>query len=286
MDEWKRKYRTFDPSVLAPAAEAMGAQQILLRGVPDSSHFARVLVSADFHMKSIAMKLTDSGVKGLPSYLDLLKAKRRMPTSATPRWWMACNYEPLARSEDKTAWQIRGPGVKVMTENDFVAPGGQVRGSGQQDPIAREWADAMTQKYEELTLKNPVFGELRNIMDLCVVAALVKKENLSGLAGCELPTLLGGKCRDRLRPARRQDDRHAVQLPEGRQQLRDHRVRRRRHRLVGRGRQERSRRPREGEAGQGRRPGPSRLVVELSVGPRSRGYIPRGPVSPRPVARL
>ena len=31
---------------------------------------------------------------------------------AMPRWWMACNYQPLVRSDDRLVWEFRGPGVK------------------------------------------------------------------------------------------------------------------------------------------------------------------------------
>jgi len=188
------RFHTFNPQVIAGASEAMGPQRIILTGVPETSHFARVLVASDYHMKCMAMKLTESGVAGLPSYLDLLKQKRQKPTSSTPRWWMACNYDPLARSADKLAWQLRGPGVKVMTENDFVAADGTVRGTGKQDPVARDWAERMTKTYDELSRKNPVFGELRNLMDLCVVSAIIKKEGLTNLAGCQLPTLFANQC--------------------------------------------------------------------------------------------
>ena len=34
----------------------------------------------------------------------------------TPRWWLACDYQPLARTEDGLGWQLRGRGVKAMTE--------------------------------------------------------------------------------------------------------------------------------------------------------------------------
>ena len=58
-----------------------------------------------------------------------------------------------------------------------------MRGTGQQDAIAKQWADLMTEKYVELAQKEAVFAELQNVMDLCVVAALIQREDLIGLAG-------------------------------------------------------------------------------------------------------
>jgi hypothetical protein len=41
----------------------------------------------------------------------------------------------------------------------------------------------MTAKYEELSQKEAVFGQLRNCMDLAVIAALIVKERLPEKAG-------------------------------------------------------------------------------------------------------
>jgi hypothetical protein len=57
--------------------------------------------------------------------------------------------------------------------------------------MAQKWADNMTARYEELARREPIFAELRNCIDLAVVSALILKEDLTGRAECELPTLLG-----------------------------------------------------------------------------------------------
>jgi hypothetical protein len=61
------------------------------------------------------------------------------------------------------------------------------------EPLAKKWADSMTSHFEPLAKALPVFGELRNCMDLSVVAALLVKENLPALAGCDLSLLLDEK---------------------------------------------------------------------------------------------
>ena len=182
-EEFMQQQRQFDPAVLKPAAQALGLQQVSITGVPADSHFARILFAADFRMKQLAMKLDKSPIPALPSYLDMLKSKGQLPGSATPRWWMACNYEPIARSGDRLGWEIRGQGVKALTEDEVAAGGGTVRGTGQADPIAKQWADLLTKHYTELAAKDPTLAQLRNLMDLCVAAALIKREDLAGLAG-------------------------------------------------------------------------------------------------------
>ena len=86
--------------------QAFGNQEVTITGVPATSHFARVLVAADYRMKRLAMNLEPSPVPGLPSYLDMIR--NQGATNANPRWWLACNYDPLAASEDRLAWELRG----------------------------------------------------------------------------------------------------------------------------------------------------------------------------------
>lgn len=179
-----------NPAELEPVLkEAMGPQTITLSGVPTTSHFARVMVAADYHMKRLAMNVVPSPVRGLPSYIDIAKNSREVQTSS-PRWWLACNYDSIARSEDGLAWELRGPGVKTLTEDNLFEPDGEVKAQkGKTSPLAQKWADLMTERYEDLSGRNAVFGELRNLMDLCVIAAIIEKHDLRNLAGVELPVL-------------------------------------------------------------------------------------------------
>jgi hypothetical protein len=51
----------------------------------------------------------------------------------------------------------------------------------------------MTKHYDELAVKEPIFGQLRGCIDLAVVAALISKEGLLVKADCQLPHLYGTK---------------------------------------------------------------------------------------------
>ena len=189
----KEQYgRPINPAALEAAIKrASGPHTITITGVPLTSHFARVLSAADYRMKRIGMNLEPSPVRGLTSYVDLIKfTGSRGLNTVNPRWWLACNYQPLATSEDRLAWELRGPGVKALTENDLVTAEG-AKPTGKASPAAQKWADMMTEHYEELCAKEPVFGDLRNLMDMCVVAALLEKEGLWDMAGLAVPLLRG-----------------------------------------------------------------------------------------------
>ena len=167
------KPRKISDRTIAGAERAMGPQTITLAGVPKNTHFARVMVTADFQMKRLAMGFDKPPVKGMPEYLSLIKGGK--VKNAMPRWWMSMNYKSLLRDEEGLTWQLRGPGVKVLSTDS--AP-------------AKKWAENMTAKYSELAEKMPVFAQLRNCMDLAVVGALIFKEDLTGKAGMRLDYLL------------------------------------------------------------------------------------------------
>src|SRR5690606_26386975 len=55
--------------------------------------------------------------------------------------------------------------------------------TGNSDPAAQQFASDFTHKFATLSQKYPVYGELRNLFDLAVVAALMESSDLYTLAG-------------------------------------------------------------------------------------------------------
>jgi hypothetical protein len=168
--------------------EAVGMQTITVTGIPATSHFARVIVAADFRMKRLAMNFEPAPVDGMPSFLTMVK--RATPQSMMPRFWLAPKYDPLRRDNDGLAWELRGQGVRCLTEQDFMNTSGQKQHSGKADPTAQKWADTFTKKFDELAREDSSFGQLRNVMDLAVVGALLVKERLIEKSGLQAPNLL------------------------------------------------------------------------------------------------
>jgi len=173
-----------------PIEKALGPQIITVTGVPETSHFAQVMVAADFRMKRLAMNFQQAPVDEMPSFMHLISSSRRTTRNMTPRWWLATHYEPLARDAEGLAWQLRGQGVQCLTEEDYFNAEGKREKSVKAGHLAQQWAQTMTDKYEELAEHDSTFGQLRNVMDLAVVAALIEKEQLLELAGLEIPQLL------------------------------------------------------------------------------------------------
>ncbi len=180
-----------DPANTASGIEqALGTQEISFTGVPSTSHFAVVLVAADYRMKRLAMGFEESPVRGMPSFLQMINVGGPGMSNLMQRWWLEPIYEAVLRAPDGLAWELRGAGVKCMTEETFAAANGSRQQLGHSNPAAKKWADKMTEHYAELAVAEPVFGELRNCMELAVVGTLLARENLADRAGCRTPTLL------------------------------------------------------------------------------------------------
>ncbi|MEX2113071.1 MAG: DUF1598 domain-containing protein [Pirellulales bacterium] len=180
-----------DPAPLMAAVEqAMGPQTITIKGVPEASHFARVLVAADYRMKRLAMAFDEPPIAGLPNYLQMMKVGRGGAGNAMPRWWLAPDYDALVTDGNGLAWEFHKAGVKCMTEDSVLGGAGQLQRTAQKNSLAQQWADNMTSHYDELSEHEPIFGQLRNCMDLAVLAALVSHHNLPAKCGWDMAVFL------------------------------------------------------------------------------------------------
>jgi hypothetical protein len=171
--------------------QAVGPQTITLSGVSPESHFAQVLVAADWQMKRLGMGLVPSPVGGLTSYLELLKDDPDLqPRTALPRWWIAYGEHPVERDTEGLGWRISRPGIQVRTAAGRLDANDRIATQTQSDPLAEQWADAMTARYDQLAIAEPVFGQLRGCMDLALVTAILASGDLLTHARLELPMLL------------------------------------------------------------------------------------------------
>lgn len=191
--QMKTNLRTFSPRALRSMESALGDQQVLIDGIGRDTHFAHVMLAADVMMKRFAMGFEPSLVEGFSSYLQMLQDARQEPESASPRWWMAAQYDRLSCSEDRLSWKIQGQGIQTKTESGQLEADGQRGADHRESPIAQAWADAMTAHFDKLSTQRPIFGQLRNCMDLAVVAALMENEDLLFRSGCDLKVLMNAE---------------------------------------------------------------------------------------------
>lgn len=177
----------------ATVCEAFGPQQVKFTTVSTESRMAQILVAADYRMKLLAMNLEEAPVSGLPSYLELAR-NVKSSRGTQPRWWVACEYDSIRHTEDGLTWKLDGRGVKAMTEEELVGTDGSRKSAkAATNKLAQKWADLFTEKYDEMCKHNASFGELRNVMDMNVIATLITAQQLERTAGLDLGVLRGSK---------------------------------------------------------------------------------------------
>ena len=166
---------------------SLGKQVVTIRGVPTDSHFGQVLVEADYRMKMIGLGLEDPGVD-IPSWAEKVKP-RSVAKNALLRWYFEPNYERISVSEDNFAMQMIGDGIKLIGADERVASDGTRSNARRGDQASKNFTRNFTKKYDQLAERSPVFGQLRNLMDMAIVAAFIKEMDYYGEAGWDMPLL-------------------------------------------------------------------------------------------------
>ncbi len=167
------------PKWLKQICDHMGKQEIVVYGIDPGSRAARVIVEADYRMKLVGMGL-EEGIMDVPSYLSRIRVA---PGEAPPpmdvlRWWFTLNYTAIHATTDRAAFEVRGQGAKVLSENEMITELGERIHTGKSDELNREFAHDFTKHFAALAAKYPVYADLRNVFDLALVTAVIRAEDL------------------------------------------------------------------------------------------------------------
>ena len=138
------------------------------------------MIEADYRMKLVGMGL-EEGVPGVKSYLKAIELQRgeTPPPMNVLRWWFTLRYQTIAASSDYNGFEIRGPGVQVLSESEHLTQQGRRVHTGQADELTRQFSSSFSKHYEQLSRKYPIYADLRNIFDLAIVVALIDSEELT-----------------------------------------------------------------------------------------------------------
>jgi hypothetical protein len=159
----------------------LGPQEIRVFGIDPRTHAARILVEADYHMKLIGMGL-EEGTVGVESYLETVELgpDGRPPAMEVLRWWFTTSYDAVRTVAERNAFELVGPAVKVLSENEMLGERGERIHTGTSTDLNQRFAHSFTRHFEQLARQYPVYAELRNIFDLALVAALIHAEDMAG----------------------------------------------------------------------------------------------------------
>ncbi len=167
--------------VLNGLQTALGMQNVSINGVPPDTHFAQVLVEADYRMKLIGIGLEQPPIR-MVSFVDRVNPAA-VSRNALFRWYFVPDYQCVRQSKDGLAMELVGDGVKLVGEDELVTAGGQRQATSRSGGASKMFTTSFTQKYPELAALSPVYAELRNLIDLVVAAAYMQEQDIYGRTG-------------------------------------------------------------------------------------------------------
>jgi len=142
-------------------------------GPIEDTTFGEAMFQADWLLKAYSFGVDEDGhelassVPGFMSIFDLSFAHRGRRRGETwMRFWITCNEATLGRNGN--ALRFDTVRMKVNTENMWRAKRGLIAAVGQQDPIAKRFADHFTAHYDEFAREQPAFARVKQLA--CAVA--------------------------------------------------------------------------------------------------------------------
>lgn len=164
--------------------KSLGMQNIRVEGIAPNTHYAQVLIEADYRMKLIGIGLERPAVR-MKSYVDAARPSE-VNRNALQRWYFVPDYKCVHALADDLGMELAGNGVKLVGEDEVVAHNGSRAVTGRTNKASQTFVTGFTQKYPELAAVVPVYAELRNCVDLAIAAAYLQKHDIYGKAGWEL----------------------------------------------------------------------------------------------------
>lgn len=161
--------------------QALGLHTVTIRGVSPKTHFARVLVEADYHMKLIGIGIEKPPVR-ITSFIEKAKPST-VSKNSLQRWYFQPKYDYVKVSEDRTAMQLDGGGVELVGEDERVSAGGQRTRTGGMNRASRVFTSSFTKMYDDLADQYPLYADLRNVIDMSVAAAFIHEMDFYGKSG-------------------------------------------------------------------------------------------------------
>jgi len=191
-----------DRRALAAEIEDIGRQPQTVRvlGVPFDTHFAKVMVDADYYMKRLSNGSVDLGIPGFVSMTSMRVEETReefrtgvqssQPSSLLNRFWFCpgeCTYD-----EADGFVLLKDCRVKLLTEEEFLTARGEVRGLGRPSSYASRFAVGFTSHYQEIAEVRPIYRELESLFRFSAIANLMRDTNAASKSGNDLSYLLSG----------------------------------------------------------------------------------------------
>ncbi len=163
--------------------DAVGRQDIEVSGISPHSHAAAVIVEADLLMKMIGMGVEPS-IRAVPDYFDRVAGQKQTgQRDSLVRWWFTVDLDSIVTDGDQNYFELSGPTVKVLSENEHLNAQGKRIHSGQSDNATEGFARDFTDHFDEVCQRYPVFAQLQNVFELAIVAGIIGQFELDQKVG-------------------------------------------------------------------------------------------------------
>lgn len=169
-----------DKRVAVGLKNSLGPQRVTIEGISPKSHFAQVLVEADYRMKLIGIGLENPPIK-MNTYIKKARPAD-VSRNAMQRWYFVPDYEAIRVATDNQTMQLVGGGVKLVGQKEMVAGDGGRSRAKYIDRASAAFTNSFTEKFDQIARRSPVFGQLRNLVDLAITAAFIQDRDYYGKA--------------------------------------------------------------------------------------------------------
>lgn len=173
-------------------------QQVQVWGVPFDSHFAHVMVTADYDMKRLADGSDAIGIPGFVSLMDAMRSHATqdmragrpvsLPLSAMNRFWF-CPGDNRYR-EGNGLVTIEQSEIELLTEEGNIDKCGDVTRRGRTNPFAERFARDFTALYDRIAEQRSIYLELENLYRHVALAKILDFRNALSEAHLDLTYLL------------------------------------------------------------------------------------------------
>jgi len=166
----------------------LGLQTVTILGIPAATHFARVLVEADYRMKLIGIGLEQLPVP-VRSYVSRTNPQS-VAANALERWYFQPNYDGVSVSEDRLAMRIDERGVELVGAGERVLGNGQRVMEGRGNRASQAFTKEFTDKYAMIASRVRVYAEMQQLIDLAIAAAYIQEQDFYAQADWTMPVLM------------------------------------------------------------------------------------------------
>ncbi len=173
-------------------------QSVRVLGIPFNTRFAKVMVQADYDMKSLVDGTDSLNVPGFQSLtgtkLEQIKQSVRnnepikVSIGGLNRFWFKPGENIYTEVDDVVL--IEQCPVILRTEETYLSSkGGYISGKSV-DPSAQSFCKDFSELYEQIAIQRPIYRELENLFRFVALAKIIKYKSAHTTAGLDLSYLL------------------------------------------------------------------------------------------------